>query len=118
MPGCAVDGAVLLGKILCVADPSVGISHQTVGRRIGEGQPAEDVVIWGRGLLPDHPLGASSVIREGHHKLPTLEVTTQHEGHLLHPCYQSSGLQGNLQAGGDTGKGMIMYFMQSSRHSH
>lgn len=99
MPGRSVDGAVLLCKIFCVADPLVGISHQAVGGRVGEGQPAEDVVIRGGGLLPGHPLGASFVIREGHHQLPSLEVTAQHIGHLLHPCYQSPCLHGNLQRG-------------------
>lgn len=100
MPGRSVDGAVLLGKVLCVADPSVGISHQAVGGCIGEGQPAEDVVIRGGGLLPAHPLGAGFVVREGHHQLPSLEVTAQHERDLLHPCYQSPCLHGNLQWGG------------------
>lgn len=96
VPGCSVDGSVLLGEVFCVTDPSVGISHESVGGRVGEGQPAEDVVIGGGGLLHGHPLGASSVVREGHHQLASLEVPTQHEGHFLHPHYQSSCLQGNL----------------------
>lgn len=74
MPGGSVDGAVLLGERLCVADPLAGISHQAVGGGVGEGQPAEDVVIRGGGRLPAHPLGAGFVVREGHHQLPTLEV--------------------------------------------
>lgn len=99
MPGRSIDGAVLLGKIFCVANSLVGISHQAVGGRVGEGQPAEDVVIWCRGVLPGHPLGAGFIIREGHYQFPSLEVTAQHKGHLLHPCYQSPCLQGNLQRG-------------------
>lgn len=104
VPGRSVDGAVLLGKILCVAGPLVGISHQAVGGRVGEGQPAEDMVIWGGGLLPGHPLGASFVVREGHHQLPSLEVTAQHKGHLLHPCNQSPCLHSNLQQGHQRGE--------------
>lgn len=99
MPRCSVDGAILLGEVFCVTDPSAGISHQAVGGRIGEGQPAEDVVIGGGGLPPGHPRGASSVIREGHYQLASLEVTAQHKGQFFHPCYQSSRLQGNLQQG-------------------
>lgn len=99
MPGRPVDGAVLLGEIFRVANPPVGGRHQAVGGRVGEGQPSEDVVVRSRGLLPGHPLGASFVVREGHHQLPSLDVTAQHEGYLLHPCDQSPRLHGNLQQG-------------------
>lgn len=85
VPGRSVDGPVLLGKVFGVTDPSVGISHQSVGGCVGEGQPVEDVVIRGGGLLHDRPMGAGSVIREGHHQLPSLEVPTQHKRHFLHP---------------------------------
>ena len=99
VPGRSVDGAVLLGEVFHVADPSVGISHQAVGGRVGESQPAEHVVIRGGGLLPGHPRGAGFVIGEGHHQLPSLKVTAQHKGHLLHPRNQSPRLHGNLQWG-------------------
>lgn len=97
VPGRSIDGAVLFGEILCVADPSAGISHQPVGGRVGESQPAEHMVIWGGSLLPGHPLGACFVVREGHHQLPSLEVTPQHKGQLLHPCYEGPCLHSNLQ---------------------
>lgn len=97
VPGRPVDGSILLGEVFCVTDPSAGISHEAVGGSVREGQPAEDVVIRGGGLLPSHPLGASSVIWEGHHQLASLEIPTQHKRHFLHPCYQRSCLQGNLQ---------------------
>lgn len=97
VPGCSVDGAVFLRKVLSVADPLASVGHPAVGGRVGEGQPAEDVVIWSGAGLSGHPLGACFVIREGHHQLPSLEVTTQHKGYLFHPCYQSPGLHSNLK---------------------
>lgn len=104
VPGCSVDGAVFLGKVLSVADPLAGVRHPAVGGWVGEGQPTEDVVIRGGGRLPGHPLGASFVVWEGHHQFASLEVTTQHKGHLFHPRYQSPRLHGNLlrrHKGGD-----------------
>lgn len=97
MPGRAIDGAIFLGKILCVADPLAGVGHPAVGGRVREGQPAEDVIIWGGGRRPAHPLGASFIVREGHHQLPSLEVTAQHKGYLLSPGNQSPRLHSNLQ---------------------
>lgn len=96
VPGCSVDGAVFLGKVLSVAHPLAGVSHPAMGGRVGEGQPAEDMVIWGGGWLSGHPLGASFVVREGHHQLASLEVTAQHKGYLFYPCYQSPRLHSNL----------------------
>lgn len=99
VPGCPVYGAVFFGEILRVADPSVSIGHQAVGGGVREGQPAEDVVIWGGGWIPSDPLGASFIVGEGHYQLAALEVTAKHEGDLLHPRNQSPSLQGNLQQG-------------------
>lgn len=96
VPGCSVDGAVFLGKVLGVADPLADIGHPAMGGRVGEGQPAEDVVIWCGGGLSGHPLGARFVVREGHHQLASLEVTTQHKGDLFHPGDQGSRLHCNL----------------------
>lgn len=109
MPGCSVDGAVFLGKILGVTDPLAGIGHPAMGGRVGEGQPAEDVVIWSGGCLSGHPLGACFVIREGHHQLPSLEVTTQHKGYLFHPCYQSPCLHSNLKWTRKGGEDNVIY---------
>lgn len=97
VPRCSVDGAVFLGKVLGVADPLADIGHPAMGGRVGEGQPAEDVVIWRGGRLSGHPLGACFVVREGHHQLTSLEVTTQHKGYLFHPGYQGPCLHCNLK---------------------
>jgi len=115
VPGRSVDGAVLLGKFFRVADPLVDGRHQAVGGRVGEGQPAEDVVIRGGGLLPGHPLGSGFVVREGHHQLPSLDVTAQHKGHLLHPCDQSPRLHGNLQRGHGSGEDNVIHAIISAR---
>lgn len=104
VPGSSIDGAVVLGEVLGVADPLVGVGHQPVGGGVGEGQPAEDVVVRGGGGLPAHQ-GAGFVVGEGHHQLSTLEVATQHEGHLLHPGDQSPRLHGNLRRGTTEEKG-------------
>jgi len=98
VPGGPVDGAVLLGEVLGVADAAAGVGHQPVGGGIGEGQPAEDVVVGGGALLLDRALGARPVVREGDHQLPALQVAAQHEGHLLHPRRQRPRLHGNLHA--------------------
>lgn len=97
VPGRPVDGAVLLGEVLGVTHPPVGIGHQPVGGGVGEGEPAEDVVVRGGCLFPGHPWGTGFVVGEGHHQLPSLEVPAQHKGHLLHPGDQSPCLHGNLQ---------------------
>lgn len=97
VPGCSIDGATLLGKVLGVACSLTGVSHHAVGGGVGEGQPVEDKVIGGGAPPPGHVMGVGFVVGEGHHQLATLEVAAQHEGHLLHPANQSSSLHSNLR---------------------
>lgn len=99
MPGGSVDGAVLFGEVLPVADSPVGVGHEAVSGGVGKGQPSENVVVGGRGLLADDARGARFVIGEGHHQLPSLKVTAEDERELFHPGYQRSCLHGNLQRG-------------------
>ena len=56
MPGRSVGGAVFLSKVLSVAHAAAGISHESVGGRIGKRQPAEDMVIWCGCLLLCNPM--------------------------------------------------------------
>ncbi len=96
MPRGAVDGAVLLGQVVGVADPVAGVGHEPVSGGVGEGQPAEHVIVGGGRGLAEHRHRARAVERERHHQLSALQVPTQNERDLLHPRHQSARLHRHL----------------------
>lgn len=95
VPGSPVDDVVVLLEILVVAKAAVGVGHHQVGGGVDGGQPAEESVVRrGRVLLRGPVPGA--VVRVRHHQLPPVQVGAEHEGNLLHPVDDSSGLRGDL----------------------
>lgn len=95
MPGSAVDDVVVCLEVLVVADAAVWVGHRQVSGGVDGGQPAEESVVRRGGVLLRGPVsGAVEGIRDN--QFSPVEVRTQHEGNILHPADDGSGLWGNL----------------------
>lgn len=95
MPGSPVDNVVVLLEVLVVADAAVGVGHRQVSGGVDGGQPAEEGVVCGGGVLLRGPV-ACAVVGVNDHQFPTVEVGAEHEGNLLHPVDDSARLWGDL----------------------
>lgn len=112
-----IDDAHATSVVLCLAPSPVGLSHGEVGRGEGDGQPAEDGVVWGLLglrclffiLSPGSCHGRSQklllagcaghIVGVGHKPLATIQVCPQHEGVLLHPGNDGADFCGYLGGG-------------------
>lgn len=97
MPGCSINSAILLLEILCVTRSSPCICHQPMCGGIGICKPTKDVVIWGRCVILGFPHGSHHVIGVCHHKLPSLQIATQHKRNFFHPRYYCPRLHCHLR---------------------
>lgn len=62
----------------------------SVGAGVGCGQPAEEALVRGGGVLLRSPV-LGHVVRVGHHQLPTVQVRTQDKRDVLHPVDHRPG---------------------------
>lgn len=99
MPGSSIDDVVVRLEVLVVADAAVGVGHHQVGGGIDSGQPAEESVVCRRGVLLRGPV-AGAIVGIRNHQLSAVEVCTEHEGNVLHPVDDGSGLWCNLNRSG------------------
>lgn len=79
-----------------MAHAAVGVGHHQVSGGVDGGQPAEESVVRRGGVLPRGPVtGAVVGIRD--HQFSPVEVRTEHEGNILHPADDGTGLWSNLR---------------------
>lgn len=95
MPISAVYDVVLPSEVLVVARPAVSIGHDVVGAGVDGGEPAEEAVVRGGGVLASSPVSCHV---EGvcDHQLATMQVGAQYERDRLHPGDHQARLRGNL----------------------
>lgn len=96
VPGSPIDDVVVHLKVVIVAYAAVRIGHGQVGGGVDSGQPAEETIVCGGGVLLGGPV-LRAVERVGDHKLTPMEVGAQHKWNVLHPVDDSTCLRSNLE---------------------